>query len=113
MSSVCPNCGCDLELLRSFTLGPLSVFNGAIVKWKDRRVRFTPAERLIVLALARAGGATIRRTVLAEVAGYEGDQPESLTSVWLCKINKRFRKVDPSFAAIETLRGVGVRWAVE
>lgn len=113
--TTCPKCGYDLEALHAFELGGLRVeYDGAIILWRGQRVALTQAERLIVLALGRAGGAIVKRHILAEASGYEGeDHALNVVSVYVCKIKNKFRDVDASFDRIETVWRDGVRWRVE
>lgn len=113
-ATCCPRCGYGLEALEPFSLGSLGVDSGgAVIWWAGHRVPLAPAERLIVVALARADGAPIRRHVLAEVEGYEGDHPENVVAVLVNRINKAFRSIDPGFDRIENIRGAGLRWRVQ
>jgi hypothetical protein len=64
----------------------------------------------MVMALARAGGAPIKRWVLAETMGYEGDNGDNTTAVHLTRINARFREIDAAFDRIENVRAAGLRW---
>lgn len=112
--STCPQCGCDLEALDAFTVGSLGVEDsGAVIWWSGHQVPLTTAERLILLAIVRAGGKTVSRDILAEAEGYEGDRPDESVNVLLSRINKAFRAIDPSFDRIETIWGQGVRWRAE
>jgi DNA-binding response OmpR family regulator len=115
MASVatCPCCGFDLYALRDFALGQLTIKDGVIVTWNEQRIHLTSNERLVVIALAKADGAAIGRAVLAEAAGYEGDEPENIVAQWRHRIEKAFRSIDPTFNAIETVWGVGLRWRTE
>lgn len=114
MATLCPHCGFDLESIKPFTVGKLFVdAAGAFVWWGKSIVPLTAAERLIVVALARADGVPIKREVLAEISGYEGDHPENIVAVQVSRANKRFREVDPDFNRIENVHGAGLRWKVE
>lgn len=115
MASVatCPCCGFDLYALRDFALGPLSVEDGCIVRWQGRTVKLNSSQRLLLLALVRADGAAVRREALADALGYEGEHPHNLVSVHVTRIAQVFRSIDPTFNAIETVWGVGLRWRTE
>jgi DNA-binding response OmpR family regulator len=103
-----------LTALETIKLGPLTVqHGGAVVMWRERIVRLTPARRLMVAALARAGGAPIRRHILAEAIGYDGDQPESNVAVHLSRTRQAFRALDPQFDSIENIHGYGLRWLAD
>jgi DNA-binding response OmpR family regulator len=110
----CPSCGADLEALSAFELGSLKIdYSGAIILWKGERVQLSPADRLMLLAIVRAGGHPVQRWVLAETIGYEGDAADNNAAVHLCRINNAFREIDPAFAMIENVRCRGLRWKVE
>lgn len=112
--STCPYCGRDLEALRSFSVGSLGVEQGGTIIWWNRhRVPLRESERLIVTALAKADGAPMRKHVLADVIGYDGDRPDNLVSVHVSRAKARFQQIDPSFDRIESIRGAGLRWKVE
>ena len=112
--TACPSCGADLEALNAIELGHLKIdYSGAVILWKGERVAISPVERLMLLAIVRAGGHPVKRWVLADTMGYEGDDADNLTAVHLHRINARFREIDPDFSMIENIRGQGLRWKVE
>jgi two-component system response regulator ChvI len=109
----CPKCGYDLKALHDLTLGDLTIlYDGAIILWKDERVGISPTERLMLMSIARADGAPVKRQILAEVMGYEGDDGDNIVAVHLSRINRRFREIDPGFDQIENIRAAGLRWKV-
>jgi DNA-binding response OmpR family regulator len=113
-ASSCPKCGYDLIALHALTIGDLKIeHDGAVILWRGKLVVFSQVERLMVLALARAEGAAIKRDVLAEAAGYEGPNADNWVSVYLIRINEKFRYIDPAFDMIENVRGLGLRWKVD
>jgi two-component system response regulator ChvI len=106
----CPHCGYDLVSLETFTVGDLSVIDaGNLIYWKNERVSLSPSERVIVTALARSAGRLIRRYVLADAVGYEGDDL-NIVAVFLTRIKRSFRNIDDGFNQIESVWGLGVRW---
>jgi DNA-binding response OmpR family regulator len=112
-ASTCPNCGYDLIALHALNLGDLTVeHDGAVILWRGKLVVLSRSERLLVLALARAEGAAIKRDVLAEADGYEGPNADNWVSVYLGRINDKFRYIDPDFDMIENVRCVGLRWRI-
>jgi DNA-binding response OmpR family regulator len=114
MISCCPRCGADLEALHSFEVGELRVeYDGSIILWKGQRVTLRPSATLVLLAILRAGGVPVKRWVLAEAAGYEGDNADNIAAIYLCQINAAFRAIDPGFAMIQNVRSQGLRWRVE
>jgi DNA-binding response OmpR family regulator len=113
--AVCPNCGYDVEPIgEMFRLGELSIEHGVIVTWKGEHIDLGANERLMLLGIARLEGAVIKRPALAEAVGYDGEGSRSnYVAVYLNRLNKRFRRVDPSFDQIQNVRGEGVRWRVD
>lgn len=112
--TVCPNCGTALEPLNAYRIGRLFVDKGgAFIWWGPHVVPLTVSERLIVTTIARADGIPVRRDILADVTGYEGDEPENLAATYLCRINAKFHAIDPDFDQIENVWGVGLRWKTE
>lgn len=112
--ATCPNCGHDIEPLADFRLGDLQVERSAMsILWRWQHVTLTCTQRLMVAALAQADGEIIRKPVLAEITGYEGDDPENIVDVGLTRIRRAFRLVDPEFDMIETIWGQGLRWKTE
>ena len=110
MIATCPCCCADLIALKDFRLGPLNVVNSTFVHWNGALVPLSVRERLLLMALVRADGVPVKRHILAEATGYEGDQPENLASVLVSRINKSFRRADPAFDMIENVWGYGLRW---
>lgn len=103
-------CGFDLVALDTFEVGALTVEDaGNSIYWCGNKVSLSPSERLIVTALARNAGHVIRRPILAETIGYEGDKL-NIISVLLNRIYRGFRRIDESFDRIETVWGSGLRW---
>lgn len=110
--TTCPNCGWSLATLDPLRSGELFIDKGgAHVWWGKSVIPLTASERLILIALVRADGAPMKREVLADVVGYDGDAPAQLVAVYASRIRRRFKAVDRSFDQIETVRGSGLRWA--
>jgi hypothetical protein len=99
--STCPNCGLDLDVFEQFECGHLTVIGNAVVYWRGRRVPLSVTERLLLIALARAGGAWVAHYVLADAIGYEGPTPSKLLDVHFCRLRQKFRAVDPAFDQVE------------
>lgn len=101
-----------MDAQQAFRLGDLFVDKAGIaVWWREHVVPLTAGERLIILALAAADGAPIRRLILAEIIGSEeAANPENVIAVLLNRINAKFREIDPAFDCIENVRGQGLRW---
>lgn len=112
MIALCPHCGFDLEQIKPIALGDLEVAgHHHPVRWKGSEVRLTPAQWLMVTAIARANGHTVSRYALAEAMGVDGDTPDNIVAVQLTKAKAAFRVIDPAFDAIKTVRGFGLMWA--
>jgi DNA-binding response OmpR family regulator len=94
-------------------LGQLTVKDGAIISWNGVVIDLSPSERLIVMALVKADGAPVKRHILAEATGYEGDNPTGCVAVFMHRIIRSFLAIDPTFSAIENVWGVGVRWRTD
>lgn len=111
MISTCPYCAANLTALHAIELGDLKIeYDGAIILWKGERLEVSMPERLMLLALVRADGAPIKRWVLAEAMGYEGDNADNNAAVHLHRLTRAFKAIDPAFDKIENVRSVGVRW---
>jgi two-component system OmpR family response regulator len=89
--------------------GSLSI-DGArfLVRWKDQPVGLTLTEFWIVQALARHPGHVRSRAQLMEAANTVLD--ESSVTSQIKRIRQKFAAVDPAFAAIGTVYGMGYRW---
>jgi DNA-binding response OmpR family regulator len=113
--ALCPNCGYDFTLVGELVeIGPLTIEHGKIIRWKGEHIGLGVNERLMLVALARLNGAIIKRPALAELVGYEGEGSRSnYVAVYMNRLNKRFRAVDPSFDQIQNVRGEGVRWRID
>jgi two-component system response regulator ChvI len=84
------------------------------VQWNDRDVVLTVTEFLILEALAQRPGFVKSRDQLMDTA-YQDDVyvDDRTIDSHIKRLRRKFRQVDPSFKAIETLYGVGYRFAEE
>ena len=83
------------------------------VTWKDCAVTLTVTEFLLLQALAQRPGLVKSRDQLMDVA--YGDQvyvDDRTIDSHIKRLRKKLRGVDPDFAAIETLYGIGYRYDV-
>ncbi|MGH8496526.1 MAG: proteobacterial dedicated sortase system response regulator [Gammaproteobacteria bacterium] len=77
-------------------------------RWSDREVPLSLTEFWLVHALARFPGHVKSREQLMEAASVVLDD-SSVTSQ-IKRIRRKFQAVDPGFAAIQTVYGMGYRW---
>ena len=84
------------------------------VSWKGEDVTLTVTEFLILEALAQRPGVVKSRNQLMDVA-YQDDiyVDDRTIDSHIKRMRRKFREVDGDFRAIETLYGVGYRFAEE
>ena len=84
------------------------------VRWDGKDVTLTVTEFLILEALAQRPGVVKSRNQLMDVA-YQDDVyvDDRTIDSHIKRLRRKFRGVDPEFDAIETLYGVGYRFAEE
>jgi len=84
------------------------------VQWGGRDVTLTVTEFLILEALAQRPGFVKSRDQLMDTA-YQDDVyvDDRTIDSHIKRLRRKFRQVDPEFKAIETLYGVGYRFAEE
>jgi two-component system, OmpR family, response regulator ChvI len=81
------------------------------VLWDGREVSLTVTEFLILETLAQRPGVVKNRNQLLDVAYNDDIYVDDRTiDSHIKRIRRKFRAVDPSFDAIETLYGVGYRF---
>jgi two-component system response regulator ChvI len=84
------------------------------VAWDGRDVTLTVTEFLILEALAQRPGVVKSRNQLMDVAYHEDIYVDDRTiDSHIKRLRRKFRAVDGDFKAIETLYGVGYRFAEE
>jgi two-component system response regulator ChvI len=84
------------------------------VSWDGRDVTLTVTEFMILEALAQRPGVVKSRNQLMDVA-YQDDiyVDDRTIDSHIKRLRRKFRAVDPEFKGIETLYGVGYRFAEE
>lgn len=84
------------------------------VSWSGRDVTLTVTEFMILEALAQRPGVVKSRNQLMDVA-YQDDVyvDDRTIDSHIKRMRRKFRAVDPEFRAIDTLYGVGYRFAEE
>lgn len=84
------------------------------VRWKGREVALTVTEFLILQALAQRPGFVRTRDQLMDLAYDDQIYVDDRTiDSHIKRLRKKFRAVDDSFCAIETLYGIGYRYSEE
>jgi two-component system OmpR family response regulator len=95
---------------RRLERGPLSLdLECMTAAWRDRPIALTVTEFWVVHALAKRPGHVRNRDQLMEAASTVLDD-SSVTSQ-IKRIRRKFQAEDPAFDAIETVYGMGYRWA--
>ena len=86
-------------------------FDRHVARWKDAVVSLTVTEFLIVAALARRPGHVRSRKQLLE-EGYPHDAYVSERTIdsHVKRLRAKFAELDPAFAAIDTVHGLGYRY---
>jgi two-component system response regulator ChvI len=84
------------------------------VRWAGRDVSLTVTEFMILEALAQRPGVVKSRNQLMDIAYQEDIYVDDRTiDSHIKRLRRKFREVDDEFKAIETLYGVGYRFAEE
>ena len=84
------------------------------VSWEGRDVTLTVTEFMILEALAQRPGVVKSRNQLMDVAYHDDIYVDDRTiDSHIKRLRRKFRSVDGDFKAIETLYGVGYRFAEE
>jgi two-component system response regulator ChvI len=84
------------------------------VRWDGKDVSLTVTEFMILEALAQRPGVVKSRNQLMDIAYQEDIYVDDRTiDSHIKRLRRKFREVDPVFKAIETLYGVGYRFAEE
>jgi two-component system, OmpR family, response regulator ChvI len=84
------------------------------VVWHGREVTLTVTEFMILEALAQRPGVVKSRNQLMDVAYHDDIYVDDRTiDSHIKRLRRKFRAIDPEFKAIETLYGVGYRFAEE
>jgi two-component system response regulator ChvI len=102
----------SLTAANSLRRGSLTLdFDRHLARWKDAVVALTVTEFLIVAALARRPGHVRSRKQLLE-EGYPHDAYVSERTVdsHIKRLRAKFTELDPMFAAIDTVHGLGYRY---
>lgn len=92
--------------------GPLRIdVQRFTASWRGKHIHLTLTEFWIIHALARYPGHVKHREQLMQEANVTVD--DSTITSHIKRIRKKFLAVDPDFAAIETVYGMGYRWGAD
>ena len=105
--ALCPHCGHDLEADAPIERGDIRSDPRGSVTWKGQELDLSQAHRILIHTLLKAEGRVVPVYVLAERMGSESENPSALISVQRHHIRRRIGFRLP----IETVLGVGLRWA--
>ena len=92
--------------------GPLELdLQRYMVRWNDKPIELTVTEFMMLQSLVRHPGHVKSRKQLTK-EGYPNDTYVSDRTIdtHIKRLRRKFEEADPSFAAIETVYGVGYRW---
>jgi two-component system OmpR family response regulator len=79
-----------------------------LISWRGQPVELTLTEFWLVHAVARFPGHVKNREQLMKEAHIVVD--DSTITSHVKRIRRKFQQVDPAFAAIDTVYGLGYRW---
>ena len=95
-----------------FRCGPLALdLQRYLVTWNEKPVDLTVTEFMMLQSLVKHPGHVKSRKQLTK-EGYSHDTYVSDRTIdtHIKRLRRKFEEVDPAFAAIETVYGVGYRW---
>jgi len=100
------------ELLR---VGPLELDPPRhTARWKDQAVRLTVTEFRMLQCLARQPGVVrTREQLLAEGFPHDQYMSDRTVDTHIKRLRRKLAAADPAFAGIETIYGLGYRYAAE
>lgn len=110
MMNLCPHCGGDICLDEAIESGPLKMLPYGAATWNGEPLPLTRQQAALLFALLKANGAPVSRLALAERMGCESDDPSNTVDVQLCRMRQTFAQAG-TVLPVETVRGVGLRWA--
>jgi len=90
--------------------GPLLLDpNSMSISWNDHQVNLTLTEFWLVEALARRPGHVKTYEQLMQVTRQSYVEKNTING-YVRRVRKKFKEVDPTFAMIQTVFGIGYRW---
>jgi DNA-binding response OmpR family regulator len=85
-----------------------------LTRWNTAAVSLTVTEFMLLRALAKhPGHVRTRRQLMEEGYPYDAYVSERTIDTHIKRLRQKFARVDPTFAAIETVHGLGYRYRVD
>lgn len=120
MARICLQCGADLGCQEPLETGDLKFDRYGDTTWKGEFVHLTTPERRIVFTLLQGEGQQVTTEALMNaIYGEDADlRNQQVVYVWVCRLRKKFRAVDPDFNHIKSsgkgrrMGDTGFRWVV-
>jgi two-component system, OmpR family, response regulator ChvI len=102
----------SLTAANTLRVGSLALdFDRHLARWKEAVVALTVTEFLIVAALARRPGhVRSRKQLLDEGYPHDAYVSERTVDSHIKRLRAKFTELDPTFAAIDTVHGLGYRY---
>jgi len=107
----CPCCGHNLAAEQPIAIGALAHDPRGVSSWAGMPLRLTAAEHLLFGSIVAAKGRLTRHETIAERIGHDGDG--NCVAVLLSRVRAKLRHAGAPAGLVETVRGAGVRLAVE
>ena len=106
---ICSHCGCGLSGQGLISYGNVGSTNDGEILFEGRRVELTRTLQEIVTALITARGRALSRSFLSD--WLNGDISDEAIVKSVERVRRSFRKLDPAFDQLETVRGFAAyRW---
>ena len=107
----CPGCGRNLVAEKPIELGALTFEPHGFIWWHDQVARVTAAQHELLAGLVHAGGAIVRRSILAERIGNDTDG--NVVEVLMSRLRRALRDVGAPADVIQTWPRRGYRLNLE
>lgn len=105
----CPSCGYQLRNFEAISLGNVSIRNPGRICFNGTVLELPPTQYILADALIRSDGRGLARSTLANMLG--SDVNDNSVIKYIERLRSSFRRIDPGFNQIESLRGFAAyRW---
>jgi len=106
---ICPDCGSDLRRFEPLDYGNIAIDRRGNLLFEGHRLSLPKSQHLIVVALVKAKGRGLTRSILADVIG--GEIYDQTVSKYIERVRSSFRTIVPGFDQIRAIRGFGAyKW---